>query len=81
VLLHTILARILNQENVGCHILKIERRHLERETKIRPMDLECALKWYARTLIHLKNDPEINQTGICHRIGHFLATLARFCAR
>ena len=45
------------------------------------LDSECALKQYAKTLIRLKKDPELNQTVILHRIGCFLATRARFCAQ
>ena len=29
----------------------------------------------------MKKDPELNQTVILHRIGRFLATLARFCVQ
>ena len=51
------------------------------EYKIRPMDLECALKWYTNALKNYKKEVLRALRTILHRIGRFLATLARFCAQ
>ena len=51
------------------------------EYKIRPMDLECALKWYTNALKNYKKEVWVTPLTILHRKGRFLATRARFCAQ